>query len=146
MTNETITAVDTKKAQFDLASIDTIKDANNGAEIELFHPTEGTDLDIHIGLLGKDSDKFRQVQAQQGRKRTQKLQKTGFRIGIGADEIEQDAIELLASVTTGWRNMVMGGKEVPFSYENAVVIYTKYPWIREQVDAAVGDRSRFTTA
>jgi hypothetical protein len=136
----------TKAPKFDLSSIDTIADANKGAAIELFHPTTGVDLGITVYVLGKDSDKFRQVQATQGRKRTQKLQKTGFRIGISADDIEQDAIELLAAVTTGWENMVMGGKELPFSTENAEVVYTKYPWIREQIDGAVGDRSRFTPA
>lgn len=131
---------------FDLAAIDTVKDANQGADVELYHPTNGQDLGITVSVLGKDSDKFRQVQAAQGRKRTAKLQKTGFRAGMSPAEIEQEGIELLASCTTGWKGMVMNGQEVPFSHENAVAIYTKYPWIKEQVDTAIADRSLFTKA
>jgi hypothetical protein len=135
-----------KKPVFDLSAIDTVKDANQGAEVELYHPTNGQDLGIRVRVLGKDSDKFRQVHAAQGRKRTAKLQKTGFRGGVSAADIEQEGIELLANCTIGWSGMVMGGKEVPFSTDNAIAIYTQYPWIKEQIDSAIADRALFTKA
>lgn len=130
----------------DLASIDTVKDANQGATVDLYHPTNGKDLGIKVTVLGRDSDKFRSVQAAQGRKRTAKLQKTNFRGGVDANDIEKDGIELLAACTIGWAGMVLNGQEVPFSLENAIAIYTKYPWIKEQIDTAVSDRSLFTKA
>lgn len=131
------------KVTFDLGSIDTIKDANTGAEVELYHPIEGTDLGITVRVVGHDGDLFKQIQAEQNRKRIQKMQKTQFKGVVDAD---QEAIELLAGCTQGWAGMVLGGKEVPFSYENAVALYTKYPWMKEQIDVAVGDRSVFTKA
>jgi hypothetical protein len=134
------------KVTFDLASIDTVKDANQGTTVELYHPSSGKDLGILINILGKDSDKFRQIQTEQSRRRTAKLQKTGFRAGLTSSDFDSDAIELLASCTTGWENMVIDKKDVPFTRENAVAIYTQYPWIKEQVDSAVGDRALFTKA
>jgi hypothetical protein len=143
---ETNTPEAKSKVVFDLASIDVVKDSNTGASIDLYHPTSGADLGIKIHIIGRDSDKFRETQAAQGRKRLAKMKKTGFQTnGLQADT-ESDGIELLAHCTTGWEGMVMGGKAVPFSFDNAVAIYTSHPWIKEQVDAAIADRSLFTKA
>ena len=40
----------------DLASIDTVKGANAGAEVKLYHPSTNEDIGITIRVLGKDSD------------------------------------------------------------------------------------------
>lgn len=141
--NSTAPVIEQPTVTFDLSSIDTVKDANAGAEIQLYHPTQGTDLGIFIRVVGKDSDLFKKVQREQNQKRVAKLQRTSFRGQIDQDA---EAVQLLAGCTQGWSGMILSSKEVPFSQENAIAIYTKYPWIREQVDIAIGDRSLFTKA
>ncbi len=133
-----------KKAPVDLSALDSVEAANNGVEVELYSPRDGSDLGIKIFVLGRDSDKFRDKTNAQNRARVQKMQKGGFRPGNApVDSVEKDGIELLAACTTGWENMLVEGTVVPFSEKEAIRIYTRFPWIKEQVDAAIGDRALF---
>lgn len=130
----------------DLSTIDTVKDANNGVDVQLYHPGNNLDLGITIKVLGRDSDLFRKISAQQNRKRIEKMSKGGqFKLTrLSPEEVENDAIMLLSACTMGWSNVVVDGAELEFSRENAAMLYTRFPWIKEQVDAAVGDRALFT--
>ena len=134
----------------DIAALDSVKAANNGFELELFHPGTMVNLGLFITVLGKDSAEFRKVSSAQNRKRLQKATKGGgFRAGaVSMEEIEQDSIELLAACTVLWRDgdkktLTFAGKELECTPENAKQVYTDYPWIREQVDAGVSDRANF---
>ena len=123
---------------FDLATLDTSKVAEEGAELLVSHPTTGEDLDIKIVLIGTDSKTFRDISKIRA---TMALKKKTREIDL--DQNEQDSIELLAKCTKGWSGITENGKEVAFSYDNAVQIYTKYLWLREQIDRFMADRSNF---
>jgi len=129
----------------DLTTIDTVKGSNEGFDVKIFHPGTLVDLDIVISVLGKDSDEFQKISRAQSKRRLTKVSKGGFRTNtpVSVEEIEQDGIELLAACTTGWKGIVIEGKEIPFSKENAVDLYARFPWIKEQVDTAIGDRANF---
>jgi hypothetical protein len=134
-----------KKGMIDLSTIDTVKGSNEGFDVRIYHPGTNEDLDIIINVLGKDSDEFQKVSRSQSKKRMAKLNKGGFRgnTTIPVEEIEQDNIILLASCTKSWSGVVVEGKEIPCTVDNAVMIYERFPWIREQIDAAIGDRANF---
>lgn len=134
-----------KKGTVDLSSIDTVKGANEGFEVKIYHPGTNEDLDIVINVLGKDSDEFVKTSRAQLKKRMAKISKGGFRStsAIPVEEIESDGLQLLAACTKSWRGVVIDGKEVPCSPDNAVMVYERFPWIKEQIDAAIGDRANF---
>jgi len=133
-----------EKKQIDLSSIDTVKGANEGFDVQIYHPGTNEDLGITIRVLGKDSDEFRRISQAQSKKRLSKMTKGGFRNAtVSPEEIEQDALDLLASVTKSWNNVVIDGQPVGFSKENALMVYERFPWIKEQVDTAIGDRANF---
>lgn len=46
-------------------------------------------------------------------------------------------IEMLAKCTRGWKNIEEDGKQVEFSYDNAIRMYTEYPALRVQVLEAI---------
>ena len=123
---------------FDLAKLDTAKVAEEGAELRVAHPTTGEDLGITITLIGTDSKTFRDISKSRA---TASLKKKTREIDL--DQNESDAVELLAKCTKGWSGITENGKEVAFSYDNAVRIYTKYLWLREQIDRFMADRSNF---
>jgi hypothetical protein len=144
----------------DLASFDSVAAANTGSAVDLYSPKDGADLNIRIHVLGRDSDAFKSKNAENNRKRIQKLQKGGFRPGHApVDDGEKDGIALLASCTTGWETMTaqgaegedptwepaifLGGQRLEFTEAEAVKLYAKYPWIKEQVDAVISDRAVF---
>jgi hypothetical protein len=134
----------------DLSSIDTVKGSNDGFDVQIYHPGTNEDLGIVITILGKDSDEFQKVSRAQSKKRMQKLTKGGFRNtgAIPVEEIEQDSLDLLAACTKGWTQddkptITVDGKELAYSKDNAVALYERFPWIKEQVDTAMGDRANF---
>lgn len=123
---------------FDLATLDTSKVAEEGAELLVEHPTTGEDFGIKITLIGTDSKTFRDLSKSRA---TASLKKKSRDIDF--DQGEAESIELLAKCTKGWEGITEDGIEVPFSYENAVKLYTKYLWLKEQVDRFIVDRSNF---
>ena len=123
---------------FDLAKLDTAKVAEEGAELHVAHPTTGEDLGITITLIGTDSKTFRDISKSRA---TASLKKKTREIDL--DQNESDAVDLLAKCTKGWSGITENGKEIAFSYDNAVQLYTKYLWLREQIDRFMADRSNF---
>lgn len=133
-------------SSLDLNSIDTVAGSNDGFDVRLYHPGTHEDLDIIITVLGKDSDEFNKVTRAQSKKRMAKMSKNGFRsnmTSIPIEEVEQDNITLLAACTKQWIGVVLEGKELECTQANAYMIYDKFPWIREQIDTAIGDRANF---
>lgn len=126
----------------DLSLLDSVAVANQGETLTLLHPATNEELDITITLMGSDSDEYRNTikkrfeaaQRQAKNKRNQE---------VDLDDAEQKSQELLAKMTLGWENLQMDGKSLKFTFEAAKEIYSKFPWIREQVEKFVSDRSNF---
>lgn len=130
----------------DLSTIDTVKGANEGFDVRIYHPGTNEDLDIIINVLGKDSDEFVKVSRAQNKKRLAKMTKGGFRsanMTPPPEEIESDGVALLAACTKSWSGVIIEGKEIPFTTDAAIALYERFPWIKEQVDTAIGDRANF---
>jgi hypothetical protein len=131
----------------DLSTLDTKDTANEGAAMELRGPNgaplfkaDGTP--ITITLLGKDSDTYvADVNANANRF----LKQRGNAV-ITAEGSKADAIKLLSKCTVGWDGITVDGAELPWSRENAVKLYNRFAWIKEQVDEFIADRANFTKA
>lgn len=129
----------------DLSQYDTAKD--EGAVMQLRHP--GTDqplLDgeapITITLISRDSNQFQSLQRKVTNRRLQRAGKAG-KLKVSIEEIEEDSIDLLVAATKGWQGIEFKGSVLPYSPENARVLYEALPWVKEQVDAFINDRSNF---
>lgn len=115
-----------------------------GAWLTLLHPTTGVATDIRIQLAGLDSARYREHERKiSNRRLKQSLRRGGPRQVVTKEELDAEAIDLLATCTLAWENIVENGEPLECTAENARRVYTEYPWIREQVDAFVGDRSNF---
>ncbi len=70
------------------------------------------------------------------------------RLKLTPDEIERETVELLASLTAGWKLIAPDGSAIdePFSHENAKELYGNpaVAWIREQVNEFAADRENFS--
>ena len=124
-------------SQFDLASLDSAAKAEDGAELEVLHPISGEKLGIAIRLAGTDSAVHRKATTAIASRRT----KGGFRRNINLDDLQAESIEILARCTLSWSGVVLDGKDVPPSKEAAAALYTRFPWLREQVETFISDRA-----
>jgi hypothetical protein len=132
----------------DLATLDIVKSAGEGAVMEVVHPVEGTVLKddngqpITITLMGADSEKAKKRQRAEVNKRL----KSGRNNKITAEELEENGVNLLALCTLSWSGIKLDGQLLECTAENAAMLYQRTPWLREQVDAFVGDRGNFLKA
>lgn len=131
----------------DLADLDVCRGAEEGAELQLRHPTTGTPLQMWITLLGFDSETYRDKHRDLQKRRNDRLARAKRVIPTPKD-LDAEAVELLAGVSRGWRGeMKLEGQPLPaYSYAEAIKLYTRFPWIREQADGFVADRANFIKA
>lgn len=140
----------------DLLSLDPTSAANQGNPLTLLHPADRTPLTgddgkaLTITLLGKDSDIFIKAERIIRNKRMELLKKGGK---FSAAEEDQEAWETLARCTTGWSGIPQGwidgatdSAPAEFSFVNAVKLYGRMRWVKEQVDEFVGTRENFLKA
>jgi hypothetical protein len=62
---------------------------------------------------------------------------------VTLEEIEDSALQMLAFATKSWTGMVLDGAPLECNQINARMVYKRFPWIKEQVDEFVVDRSNF---
>ena len=103
----------------------------------------GTDkAPVTVSLVGRDSQEYRDAQAHfldKLRSDATKRRATS----LTTEEADANALAILAACTKGWEGIEWDGKPLAFSPSAAVQIYADLPWLRDQVDAFVGDRTNF---
>jgi len=124
-----------------LDELDSIAGSDQGAVLTLKHPATGEPMDAWIKSAGPDSKIAKQRQSVMRRK----LRQAGKQ-SIDFDEIEGMAMDSRVAKTLDWGNIELEGKPVAFSEDNARMLYTRFPWIAEQVDEHQADRSFFIAA
>ena len=145
-----------------LATLDTTEAANKGRAVALIHPATQVSIGIRFYVLGSDSKEFRRILRKQQMENIEKQKKTRRGIYMATpEEIEVNGLEMLVGVTTGWDEDIKNeagevtgvrkeielnvGEFVAFSPEAVKQIYSNlgFSWIREQIDAEIGDRRDF---
>lgn len=138
----------------DLNELDTKAPAERGIVVELEHPktplvpwVDDQGVPYSITILGGDAGKVRAVARKQLDKQITLLRKKG-EMG-DAESGEQDIVERLAKATIAWHLPPLDGQTLPAPDERlARKLYNdpRFPWIVEQLQRALNDRSRlFTT-
>lgn len=107
-------------------------------DVEIYMP-DGSPTDIKISVLSKHSDEF---------KKSAQIMLNNAPKGRNADKVdlaksEAQSVALLASVTESWEGLEENGKPLECTPQNVKRIYSDYPFIRSQVDEAIGDDANF---
>jgi hypothetical protein len=128
--------------KIDLNDFDVTKASEIGSEVTLLHPTKiDTPLDIKIQVAGPDSKRARDAE----RSIQDQIVKDAAdgKLVANDDMFERLAAIRVASTTLGWTGIEWGGVPFPFSFDNAVKLYTERRWIRTQVENFMGRRENF---
>lgn len=97
-----------------------------------------------IRLLGSDSDTYRRSSDKTIEKYLNTKEKDREK-GHDANELRLKTVKLLAKCTTECY-MLEGGKEISCNRDEMTRLYMKLPWLREQAEAFITDRSNFTAS
>lgn len=132
----------TTPAAFDFATRDVAAKAEEGAELEVLDPVTSEAVGVYITLAGADSVVHRKAVANISKRRFNNQK--GFRNkGFDPEKMEAESIEILAVCTLSWKGVTVDGDPLPCSRDNAIKMYTRFPWLREQVEQFIGDRSAY---
>lgn len=132
----------------DLTKYNVEVTAEQGAWMELESPVDGevlmTDKNepVRIKLLGTDSKVWRNKNRETQRARINSMVRKKAK-NIDYTISDEDACEMLAECTIEWSGIDEKGKALEFSEEAARDLYTRYIWVREQVDIFINDRANF---
>lgn len=136
----------------DLGNIDTVSACNAGFEVELRHPATNAPLGIFWDVMGSDSDAFRDYIKESTNERLRKeamAKKKGRDIEVKTiQDFEQETINILTVCSLGWRTgdsptITFKGESLSFSVPNVKKVLSAMPWIRTQLDEAMGDLANF---
>ncbi|MEG1610804.1 MAG: hypothetical protein RR317_06440, partial [Bilophila sp.] len=138
MTKTTEQDVTKTPACFDFASRDSAARCEEGVEMDVLDPSTNESTGAFITLAGTDSDPHRRASAMIAKRRA----KGGFRAKtFDPDKFLAENIELLAACTLSWRGVVLSGETLPCTKSSAITLYTRFPWLREQVEAFISERT-----
>lgn len=126
----------------DLAKLKANDKSNDGVWCPIMF-VDGTKTDASMKLAGTDSKVYRDKQREITSNRITEMSKGGGRAKVSTEEIEESAVELLSACILDWEGFESKGAEYPLTHENAKALLMENAWIKEQVDAFVGDRRNF---
>jgi hypothetical protein len=129
----------------DLLAIGKTKETT---DVTLYNPitsevlTNDDGSEMTVTVHGPYSSKYKSISHQQQNRRLQKAQRTGGKLNLSAEEIEASALDLLVKCVADW-NITLGGEKPECNESKVREVFTDLPWVREQVDAALGDAQAF---
>lgn len=103
--------------------------------------TKDDGKEMTITVYAPHSSAYKAAIHEQTNKRIQKASK-GKKITFTAEELENTSLELLAKTTKDW-SIQLNGKSPKYSVGEAMDLYAKLPWIKQQVMDAQEDYSAF---
>ncbi len=120
----------------DINELFTLDAHEQGVEVRI-KDQYGKDTDIYITVAGPDSKRYRKIQSNNMRELARAINGEDVEVPEDKDEID------LARITLGWRGAKNGKKDYEFTTENAVALYIQAPYIVNQLNRALHDRSNF---
>lgn len=125
--------------QFDAA----IQRQEDGIDVPILAMDGKTPTGLSIRVAGPDSERARQAREDLHAELVRSERVTP----LTPAEATAQGTRYLARLTIGWSpNVKVSGEELAYSEANAIRVYEKYRFIRQQVDLAAGSRAAFMIA
>lgn len=113
--------------------------ASDVCKVDIKHPVTGENLGLSVDICGSDSKRF---QAAKHKVRNESLKNPGKQ--RTSEQLEATSLSIVLDCVTGWAGeWIYKGSALEFSRQNLEMVLKELPWIREQIDTAIGDRTNF---
>lgn len=127
----------------DLNSLKPVK-ADKGATLDILHPeTEEPIEGMTITLLGQDSAVYRKLQLSKQQAILNRMARGRKAADLDAEKLAEDTIDDLVKLTVKWTGFEINGEALAATPENFRMVYSEWPWIREQAQEFVNNRANF---
>lgn len=134
----------------DLSDLDYLVTAQEaGVDIDILHPVTREPIGFIIRVAGLDSARVKDAQRKFLDRRLAKRRSSK----ITAADLEKEATLALAAAVISWTSVeadgtttstaLLDGERLECTRSNAVALFERFPWLKEQVDAVVQDRADF---
>lgn len=124
----------------DLSAFDDLAAVQNeGIDVDIKGPDGKTPLGFSIKVAGPDSDRQKAAIRELQDKRLAEEDAAPFK----AEDGERNTLIIFAKSTISWTPVKIDGAELSHSEDNAVKLFTRYPFILEQVVKKAGGRTAF---
>lgn len=124
----------------EIGQLETRASHEAGAEVQIKDPVTGKETDFYITIIGPDSKEWRR--SNKADLRMILARKKGE--PLTDDELVERDIDKATAITTGWRGLTSGGKEVKFTKEACRKLYEDSPQVMDQVDSFASNSVNFT--
>jgi len=131
----------------DLISLEVKSDTTT---IVLYHPVDNVpiknddDTEMTVTIHGKYSAKYREIQQSQQNARLKRAERGG-KMKLTAAELLADRLDLTVGCVDSW-TIQLNGTTPDCTPEAIRTIFTRFPWMREQIEAEMEDTQAFLTA
>jgi hypothetical protein len=124
----------------DLAEFDSLTKAQEeGIDVEIKGPDGKAPLGFSIKVAGPDSER---AQAASDAIQQSLIEREDLD-DLSAEERRANGLRYLAKLVISWTPFILDGGELECSEENAVKLFSRFPFIRLQVDHKAGRRANF---
>ncbi|MBT0666333.1 hypothetical protein KI809_18655 [Geobacter pelophilus] len=140
----------------------TAETADQGIDIEIFHPGSGESLGIFIRMLGSDSEEYIEAERKITNRQKEKAKRTrDFTAGMDYDQSQAALVEKMAACFVSWKEVVPGkdgqdpafkptielkkGEELEATKNNFKKIISNrgFFWLRQQVQQGMDNVTNF---
>ncbi len=125
---------------FDLGSFE--EHTRDKEWVNICHPVSGAPTGLRILAASPDSEHYRQADRKIKNRNLAFMQKSRGK-PLSMEALEAAGLDLIVAITLDWQGARWDGRELECDEANARMLYATFPFIREQVDAFVGDRANF---
>lgn len=130
----------------DFRKFSTMSASEEGRWVDVFNP-----MDVSQKLVDENGNvsrvKIKGVDSMAFRRAPDVINKAKL---IAEDKSDQNLHHIIAGamadIVLDWEHVGLGDGDLPFNRENAVLVLTEAPWLREQLDIFLLDRANFLPA
>ena len=124
--------------------------ADTGVKMSLRHPSTDDALlqddgktPITITLLGSDSKVHKAATAEVINRRLARQASRGGRVPTTSEGLDADGLTVIVACTVAWDGVRVAGQPQECTPATVRELYGRFPWMREQAEAFIGDRRNF---
>lgn len=130
-----------------LRNVGAVKDTTT---VTLYHPATNEDLlnadksPMTVTVHGPYSNRYKKALRDQQHSRMTAIGRGRAKSAtLSPEELDAFSEALLIECIEDWKITLEGDKTLPFSAETAAEVFKEFPWVREQISAAMGDVGDF---